>query len=415
MEEYFQISDRTRTLEHQYTDLLARKLRLETLLVEEDYNGLVASYEALASTPRDDGLGEQIEELRAEVERLVDDKAGLESRLKGLEEEKKGLEGVVESLSRRIEESEQSAPTGRSKRKGVRATEKDSLAEDEEARRMEEMYVTVKSVERELRSGLGRLQEECMRYKGDVERMSVEMAELRARNAESARAIEEMDRSKAELEEEMKGIVKENSRLAKENVCLDELRRSLGEKDEIISALKENMRQKSEMIEMQKRLGENASRKAKVVMSEDVCNVFDDEMLKAEDSGNGLDLDEYGGARTEERLWDDIPIKPRSVGRKTTGTAGVRRKTGVDKGEKVPKRGPKTVAAGTNRNKENIGNEAGGKSSAGSTTSRVAEPPRIFALGGLLKPENSSYFADLTFNNSSPVIKKDQLDLPKKK
>ncbi|UYI26968.1 hypothetical protein J0A71_04g08130 [Encephalitozoon cuniculi] len=413
MEEYFQISDKTRTLEHQYTDLLTRKLRLETLMVEEDYNSLVASHEELVTRTRasEDSYIRQIDDLKAMIDQLSCDGSKKEDEIRRLVEENEALTSTVQRLERKDKEKS-AEEANRNRNKSLEGPGEDGVWEAAGLRKMDEMHRIIRSVEDELRGNLSRLQEDCIRYKGDAERMRLEIEKLELKNAANVEKIREIKEDRAGLEDEVKRLGLENARLARENICSEELRRSISEKDEIISALKENMRQKSEMIEIQRKMIEDASRENGIVLNDDVCNVFDEDVLKAEESGDELDLgDGYGG---KEQLWDGMAVKPRPV-QKRASSASTRKKTGVPKRERSRK-APSKAAIDKSNNRTGIDDKMVSRPMENREVPTTAEASkRPFIPGSLLKPENSSYFADLTFNNSSPMIQKSHLNLPKKK
>lgn len=414
MEEYFQISDKTRTLEHQYTDLLTRKLRLETLLVEEDYNDLLVTYSELVSKTRDskDSYKKQINDLKTMIDKLNQDNAGKEDEIRRLVEENKNLMSTVQKLDRKNkEEDRQEEKKSKGGKKGVGGFKEDEVWEIEGFKKMDEIHRIAKSVEDELQSNLRKLQEECIRYRGDTERMASEIEKLKLKNADSIEKIKEIKESKADMEDKLKRLEEENARLMKEKIYSDELRRSINEKDEIISALKENMKQKSEVIEMQRRMIGGELRESRVILNDDVCDVFDEEILKAEEGDDELELGDE--CNTMGQFWNDAPIKPKAIRKKSGGPASTRRKTNVPKVEKARRILPKATTS-IEKSKPDINTKVPDKILDNKETSKASEASRkLLAPGHLLKPENSSYFADLTFNNSSPVIKKDQL--PKKK
>ncbi|ADM11970.2 uncharacterized protein Eint_080340 [Encephalitozoon intestinalis ATCC 50506] len=409
MEEYFRISDRTRTLEHQYTDLLTRRLRFETLLVEEDYSNLLAAHEEFISKAKtsEDNYKEQIDGLKAMVDQLNHDMAEREDNIRRLMEENINLVSMVQRLEEKSKEDQ-------GVRKGLNELVEDRLWEAQDFKKMDEMHRIVKSVEDELRSNLSKLQEDCIRYRGDTERMSSEIEKLKLKNAEHIEKMKEIKESRSVLEDKMKKLEEENNRLMRENIHSDELRRFISEKDEIISALKENMRQKSEVIEMQKKMIASSPKESRVVLSNDVYNVFEED-LKAEESDGELELgDGYG---TKEQLWNDISSQPKPVGKSAKSLGSGRKKTAAPKREKTRKVPPKLTATIDRSNaRENADNKISGKLLDIQEAPKASEPSKkLFTPGFLLKPENSSYFADLTFNNSSPIIKKDQPNLPKKR
>ncbi|KAG5860463.1 hypothetical protein KMI_01g00980 [Encephalitozoon hellem] len=413
MEEYFQISDKTRTLEHQYTDLLTRKLRMETVLVEEDYNDLLATYLELVSKARDseDDYKRQISDLKTMVDKLSQDNAGREDDIRKLMEENKNLVGVVQNLERRNKEEGEQEEKSKGGKKGAGCLKEEGLWEMEGFKKMDEIHRIAKSVEDELRSNLNRLQEECIRYRGDTEKMASEIEKLKLKNIESIEKIKEIKESRADLENKLKRLEEENTRLLKESVCFDELRRSISEKDEIISALRENMKQKSEVIEMQRKMIAEGPRESKIILNDDFCNIFDEGILKAEEGGDELELgDEYN---TKGQPWSDAFAKPTAEKMKAKGPVSIRRKASAPKVEKVRKI-PSKVVKSMEKTRPDMDTRMEGGILDGKETPKTPEASKkLLTPGYLLRPENSSYFADLTFNNSSPIIKKDQL--PKKK
>ncbi|AFN83456.1 hypothetical protein EROM_080340 [Encephalitozoon romaleae SJ-2008] len=415
MEEYFQISDKTRTLEHQYTDLLTRKLRLETLLVEEDYNNLLVMHSELVSKARDseDSYKKHINDLKTMIDKLNQDNAKKEDDIRRLTEENKNLMSTVQELEKKSkEESRQGERKIKGGKKGAGDLEEDEIWEVEGLKKMDEIHRIAKSLEGELQSNLSKLQEECIRYRGDTERMASEIEKLKLRNADNIEKINEIKENKADIEEKLKRLEEENARLAKEKICSDELRRSINEKDEIISALKENMKQKSELIEIQRRMIGGGPQESRVILNDDVCNVFDEEILKAEEGNDELELGDECNAM--EEFWNDVPIKSKATMRKKPeGVASARRKTNAPKAEKIRRILPKAVTS-IEKTKSDINTKVFDRVLDNKEISKTSETSRkLLTPGHLLKPENSSYFADLTFNNSSPVIKKDQL--PKKR
>lgn len=381
MENYFQISDKTRILEQQYADVLARKLRMETELVEEDYSDLLAAYEDLVARAACDENKHRrrIDELGAVVDQLGREKTEGSDALVQMKRE-------MEQLSRTREDEEKQSQKVLESLRSVRM--------DEDGTKISEICAVVRSVEKSLNSILNRPQEECDRHKSDLEKVRAEIAALReAREPGIEESLVNTLRKEIEWlgslvesnmgRDELKQLREANARLLQENAVLGDAERRMKEKDEIIDALKERMKQKSDVIEAQKRQLE--MREKHVVSKENVLNVFDD-VLKAEESGNDL-------VECDEKIkdfWADVPIKPKSakpvVPKKAAKNPRVRKP--------VNRANPKLVKP---------------------AKETPAEPKRLFVPGHLLKPENSSYFADLTFNNSSPIIKKTQFNPPKKK
>lgn len=446
MEKYFQMSDKTRTLEQQYAGLLTKRSEIEIQLVEEDYNKLLVSYEELVTATRndEDRHREQIDGLNALVDELNRNKAENEEMQVKLLEEKKHLADTIRELeekkSRGLEEDKQSI-----KKLKKEVKELNEMLGKRGHSEISEVHAVLKSVKDNLENMLDKLQESHVLHKMELEKINEEVNMLKSRNVESVdeaknmkkdfgdivrrgvislkddviREIREEVEKLREIPEEKKCVsgperelelLKEaNLRLREENAVLSQNRKLMKEKDEIISALRENMKQKSELIDMQRTLIKGAGNE-NVVRGDDICNVFDEE-IKAEESGNELLLLENEcNNKGLEQNWKDVPVKPRLTKRKITTTATKvmdRDRKPASKPAHKPLRKPNDAK----------------KASSGINVEVPPEVPKnggmsgkFFVPGNLLKPENSSYFADLTFSNSSPVnIRKDKPSLPKKK
>ncbi|TBU18197.1 hypothetical protein CWI42_090380 [Ordospora colligata] len=445
MDQYFRISDRTRTLEHQYMGILARKLKMEVLLVEEDYEELGRRYAELeeASSCMEEKYMEDMRKQNEEMGQLYHERDMMRMRIEEIDERNRCLmEELKDALEKkRAEELRMMAEI--SKMNEVMRTVETKINDEESnenvsnevwtsgMKRMDEIYEVVKAAEGKFCEILSKMQSECEMYKSSIEKMNTEMSEMRVRQSAGMKENEAMKESKMLIEEELKRVKCENEELNDKNMKLKEdsdalcrARRSLEEKDEIICALKENMKQKSEVIEMQKKIIEGGLQKS-VVSRDVVYNVFDD-VIEAEESGNDLMLDEgcasinepYKEVQAEEGVYGmNAHVSNVNKGLKVLGNKqpakrsvnlGVTKRVGMYKSKDMPKAQPKVVLH--NNTKESKANDATGIHGI-----KKSPVKRLLASGGLIMPENSSYFADLTFNNSSPVIKKDMSRFPKKK
>ncbi|KAH9410980.1 hypothetical protein HK407_09g13940 [Ordospora pajunii] len=448
MDQYFQISDRTRTLEHQYMGVLARKLKMEVLLVEEDYQELERRYaelEGAMSYMKEEHM-EEVGRQNEEIGRLCHERDLMRVKAEEMDERNRCLmEKLKEALERKRADELRLMGEINKMNEVVRETET-RIKEDESnenvnnamwtsgMKRMDEIYEVVKAAESKLCEMLSNMQTECDKHKSSIEKMNAEMNEMRAKHAAGMKENEIIKESKMQAEEELKRVRHENEVLNGKNLKLMEdsdalcrVTRSLEEKDEIICALKENMKQKSEVIEMQKRMIESGAQKS-VVSRDVICNVFDD-IIEAEESGNDLMLDEgcadidelgidrqisgvgvYGLNANVTSAKKDVGVITRKQPAKKSGSLGAAKRSRMCKSKDALKAQPKVVLQKNNNVKETKANDG-----ASMPTIKKSPVKRLLASGGLVMPENSSYFADLTFNNSSPVIKKDMSRLPKKK
>lgn len=453
MEEYFRISNETRTLEQQYTDILVSKLRLETELVEEDYCIVAMNHREEIRRMEDDESRrrEEVESLREVVEQLSRDKIEKEESVVQLIQEKEDLTDKLEKLQDRMgRENGEGRENVKKLKKEIKDLGEVLKKKEQECVKMEELNSVLRSAEGNLQEIVRRLQEDGGRWQEGLDRIGVEIGALKS-SEESIRQIKEMaselvqlgreDRSaqcvneivevmrkevdqvrgdilrmisSCGISEEVKELRESNRRLREENAALAQNQRLMVEKDQVINVLKEGMKQKDEVIGIQRKAMEGMKTEARRE------GVLEREDVPRGESDNGLVSleNEYNiGKKNVERLWDDVPIRPKPSQQKIeTNTS---RKRTVAAKEKRPgvRGGPKASGQATKKNVAKRSEPAKSAECKEVPTNEApaTQPKKLVAPVSLLKPENSSYFADLTFNNSSPIIKKSRFNPPKKK
>jgi hypothetical protein len=378
MDEYFQISDKTRTLEHQYATLLSEKQRLETLLVEEDFFELYSRCEELERNMSEIDVNKyerEIRELRAQInilnerstmsdnlaEKLTREKEELAVQLQR-EASKKDVAGdkkAIKELSKEIKD------LGRVLTGGAEG----------------DVYALLQGIKRELEalgamslSAENKAENELMMYK--------------TRETESACKVKELTR-------EVDRLKKENGKLVlRESEAIGAMR----------NELKELMEKQAVLLDAKPKGVEGAVVKREMVL--DASGV--EELLDPEiDVGRPWDFTAPGPMKKRPAA-----AEPRRMQRKSlmpTGTESLKPSVGPRKALKKSIKSAEPPPPGPAEEPENIKNTKDSEA-----VPKPATVNKSYVPASLLRPENSSFFADLSFNNSSPIVKNPKLNPPKK-
>jgi chromosome segregation ATPase len=342
MDEYFQISDKTRTLEHQYATLLNEKQRLETALVEEDFLELHSKYEGLARCVSEIDVNkyeQEIEELKTQVDSLGKRKVESDHHIVRLNREKEDLAEQLRRESSSAEDKELLRGLGKEV-KHLSSLLGGSMSGD--------VHVVLQDIKREIEALGAKAAEEQMKKDAEMGNILKELGTYRRSDKEYLRRIEELTREVDELR-------RENRRLT--------------EKQALLPGAEDLKSRKEKGVETRKEVTSDAF-------------TVEDKMLCPE--------------TYVEEPWNITLPKPKPVRKKVVSQKRAQASSQVKGAKPADAQPAKAVLE-----PENINNV-------------ITDIKKAYVPASLLKPENSSFFADLSFNHSSPVVKNPRINPPKK-
>jgi chromosome segregation ATPase len=435
-EVYNQVFSATRALEYEYNSLFLQKQRLELNLFKREYGKLRKENDELRETlegRNEDlfGMQQELEGLKIQIQSSLDGGKELEGEYKyDIEQLKKENAKNIEELKSTYEEKMAALKGSISAKvengsnevlhsalKEVQEKNKELLKESQALRgekiRLENLLKATTSERdaslkscKDLESSNIKLRMENAALKGIEEKCEL----LNANNSKVNEIIAGLDKRDAKIDK----LHLEVCKLRDEGVRLREPEKVMKEKDGMISILKDHLKQKEDIILLQKRLislqedGENIANNPAGVSSE-----THGATSMQEDNPISLAKEPLPAVKDTKKDPMKRPTKRKTVTVKKVMSKRKRdstppntlstNDTPVPEGRKLDSFSAKKEKDG-GKPKECVPPREEGNSNT------ARDPKRKVLL-----PENTSFFANLTFTDSSPAVKKDVFRDPKKR